>query len=353
MKFRDFYRGKKVLVTGHNGFKGTWLTQWLIEMGADVYGVSLSNELEYSLFDILDCKSKVINGEFDIRDYEKLSSFFKTSRPEIVFHLAAQPIVLESYNNPLYTHQVNYLGTLNLLESIRNVNSVKTVIIVTSDKVYKPKETGLPLSESDVLGGIDPYSASKSATEILVDSYRKSYFTKLGIKIYTARAGNVIGIGDWGKNRLIPDLFRSILNGETLEIRNPSSVRPWQNVNDLIYGYLLLAYKSHDVSLENTNSFNFGPNNHQISVIDIINYSLDYFEELKISVVNSDIVETKILVLNSNLAKELLKWESRKDIVETLEELFLQFKFIQNNKIDLLIENIQKSIHLKLDGYEN
>lgn len=349
MKLNEYYQGKKILVTGHKGFKGTWLTQWLVEMGAIVIGVSLPNQVEYSLFDLLNLKLKIHNHEFDIRNYSELINLMTTTSPEIVFHLAAQPIVLNSYLDPHYTHDVNYMGTLNLLESIRLNPFVKTCVIVTSDKVYMPNEESTPLDELSPLGGKDPYSASKTAVEILVNSYRESYFNKLGVRIFTARAGNVIGFGDWGENRLIPDLFRSLISNEILTIRNPNSIRPWQHVNDVVHGYLLLPFKSEQTkNFVLQASYNFGPTNALVTVQDIIHYALDSFTQLKIEFKESELAETKRLILDSSAAKNHLDWELFYSTKEAIIETFYEFNLFLLKSPDLyhlIVNSIRKYLY--------
>ena len=255
---RNFWRGKKVFVTGHTGFKGAWLCFWLHSMGARVTGVALTPDNEPNLFNMLGLE-KIISSRFlDIRNQSLLAEAVKASGADIVFHLAAQALVREGYKNPLATFDTNFGGTANLLEALRGHVQVRVAVIVTTDKVYKNLERRAPFVETDELGGRDPYSASKAAAELLVESYRESYFRSQGLAIATARAGNVIGGGDWSPERLIPDCMKAWSAGQSVEIRMPDAVRPWQHVLDPLAGYLVLAQKLWDDPTLAT-SYNFGP----------------------------------------------------------------------------------------------
>ena len=258
-ELRQFYQGKKVLVTGHTGFKGQWLSLMLSTFGAKVIGFSNTQpSINFNLIDYLDIHSVI----GDVRDLDHLKEVVKFHSPNLIIHLAAETLVIESYSNPVLTWETNVIGSVNLLESVRvsEPNNLLGILIVTTDKVYKNLEKISGYSETDLLGGTDPYSASKSAVEILVDSWRKSYVdNSKSYGIATARAGNVIGGGDWNENRLIPDFFRAVRNGSNFELRNPDSVRPWQHVLDVSYGYLSLLFKLSYNKSEYSSSFNFGP----------------------------------------------------------------------------------------------
>ena len=255
---RDFWRGKKVFVTGHTGFKGAWLCFWLHSMGAEVTGVALPPDSEPSLFKLLGLKNMISSAFLDIRHQSKLAEAAKASGAEVVLHLAAQALVREGYKNPLSTFETNFGGTANLLEALRGNNAARVAVIVTTDKVYKNLESHAPFVETDELGGRDPYSASKAAAELLVESYRESYFRHQSLAVATARAGNVIGGGDWSAERLIPDCMKAWSDGQSVEIRMPDAVRPWQHVLDPLAGYLVLAQKLwEDPAL--ASSYNFGP----------------------------------------------------------------------------------------------
>jgi len=258
MPDKSFWKNKHVLITGHSGFKGSWLAFWLNEMGAKVTGVSLPPITEPNLFSLIHLDEYIDSNFIDIKNTELLTKLFVKKSPDIVFHLAAQPLVRASYKNPQETFNTNIMGTVNVLEAIRTCGSVKSVVIITTDKVYKNMEWAYPYRENDPLGGHDPYSASKAATEIVVSSYRDAFFQKSGIAIATARAGNVIGGGDWSEDRLIPDAIRAWETGTVLNIRSPQATRPWQHVLEPLTGYLSLARAIwNNKNLEG--SYNFGP----------------------------------------------------------------------------------------------
>ena len=255
----NFWSGRSVFLTGHTGFKGGWLALWLTEMGAKVYGYSLDATTSPNFFKIVNLKDKIENSTIgDIRNLSDLIKSIKAAKPSIIFHMAAQALVRKSYDDPIETYTTNVIGTVNILEAARKVDTVEAIINITTDKCYENKEWNRPYRETDRLGGFDPYSSSKACSELVTAAYRNS-FLKTEIKVATARAGNVIGGGDWSQDRLLPDFFRSINNNEVLHIRSPDAVRPWQHVLDPLFGYLILAEKL----IENGNNFaeswNFGP----------------------------------------------------------------------------------------------
>lgn len=252
----DFYRGKKVLVTGHTGFKGTWLTKILIDAGAEVLGYSRCSEKELSLFKLSGVEKQIVHIKGNVEEYKELKAKFQEFQPEIIFHLAAQPIVRDSYINPLQTYQTNVMGTVNVLECIRQTESVRSAIIVTTDKVYRNDEKGHAFCEADILDGFDPYSNSKSCAELVTASYKRS-FSNLP-PISTARAGNVIGGGDFAKDRIIPDCVRAVQRGKPVFIRNPYSIRPYQHVLEPLWAYMMIAERQYgDPSL--AGAYNIGP----------------------------------------------------------------------------------------------
>lgn len=254
----DFYKGKKVFITGHTGFKGSWLCEVLLMAGADVTGYALEAPTEPALFNILSLKDRMKSNIGDIRNLEYLKKCMKESQPEIVIHMAAQPLVRESYKNPVYTYDVNVMGTVNVLECVRMTESVKSVINVTTDKVYKNKEWEWGYRENEELNGFDPYSNSKSCSELVTDSYKNSFFSERDIAISTMRAGNVIGGGDFAVDRIIPDCVRTAIKGEDIIIRNPHSVRPYQHVLEPIMAYLMVAQRQYeDKGL--AGNYNVGP----------------------------------------------------------------------------------------------
>ena len=242
----SFYKGKKVLVTGHTGFKGSWLCKVLENLGAEVTGYSLNPPTEPSLFEIADIEQDVKSVIGDIRDYNALKEVFDEAQPEIVLHLAAQPIVRDSYKNPAYTYETNVMGTVNILECVRNSSCIKSFLNVTTDKVYLNKEWSWGYRENEELDGFDPYSNSKSCSELVTHSYKNSFFADGSVAISTARAGNVIGGGDFANDRIIPDCVRAALNHEDIVVRNPFSTRPYQHVLEPLYAYLMIAAKQYE-----------------------------------------------------------------------------------------------------------
>lgn len=254
-----FYNGKKVLVTGHTGFKGTWLCNILALAGAEVTGYSLEPPTDPNMFEITGIGKKINSVIGDIRDFVHLKQVFDEAKPEIVFHLAAQPIVLESYKEPRYTYETNVMGTVNMLECIRTTDSVKSFLNVTTDKVYKNDETIWGFRENEPLDGFDPYSNSKSCSELVTHSYKSSFFSDNRVRISTARAGNVIGGGDFAANRIIPDCVRAAMKAENIKVRNPNSIRPYQHVLEPLYVYLMIAEKQYD-NPELADWYNVGPN---------------------------------------------------------------------------------------------
>lgn len=259
MDILEFYQGKNVLVTGHTGFKGTWLCKILCLAGANVTGYALEPNTKPNLFSNSDLTGSMHSVIGDIRDFEFLQSVFDKTKPEIVFHLAAQPIVLESYNHPRYTYETNIMGTVNILECIRRSSTVKSFLNVTTDKVYENKDTQKPFIESDKLDGFDPYSNSKSCSELVTHAYTNSFLNTTSIAVSTARAGNVIGGGDFADNRIIPDCIRASIKKEPIIIRNPYSIRPFQHVLDPLFVYLMIAMEQYrDITL--AGCYNVGPN---------------------------------------------------------------------------------------------
>lgn len=254
------YKGKKIFVTGHTGFKGAWLTLWLQQLGATVTGYSLPAPTEPNLFSLARVGEEITHIDGDIRDYSKLQKAIQTAQPDLIFHLAAQSIVLEGYQSPMETFEVNSGGVVNLLEAVRHCDSVKGVVVVTTDKCYDNKEWIWGYRENDRLGGNDPYSASKAMAELVAHSYRSSFFQAEGSPaIATARAGNVIGGGDFAANRIIPDAMKALIDGKQIQVRNPASIRPWLHVLDPLHGYLLLGEKLLNEGRSYAEAWNFGP----------------------------------------------------------------------------------------------
>lgn len=260
----EFWRDRRVLITGHTGFKGSWLTLWLNQLGASLSGFALPPATQPSLFAAASLESTLSSRIGDICDGESVKSMFQTVRPEVVFHLAAQPLVRTSYEDPVGTYSTNVMGTINVLEAVRQCDSVRAVVVITTDKCYENREWVWAYRENDRLGGYDPYSSSKACVELLVSSYRNSFFAREryghhGVAIASVRAGNVIGGGDWSRDRLIPDIMRAFGRGETLQIRHPHAVRPWQHVLEPLWGYLLVAKKMIEHGVEFGEAWNFAP----------------------------------------------------------------------------------------------
>jgi CDP-glucose 4,6-dehydratase len=261
-----FWSGKRVLLTGHTGFKGAWLAQWLVSMGAQVTAIALAPNTEPNIFTLSNVSAHLAHHDLDICDASKLAAIVQQVQPEVVLHLAAQALVRASYNDPLRTFSVNIMGTANVLDALRHCDSVRSIVVVTTDKVYANQEWSWPYRETDRLGGHDPYSASKAGTEIVVASYRSSFFAAKGVTVATARAGNVIGGGDWSADRIIPDAVRAWSTNQTLQVRRPQAVRPWQHVIEPLCAYLVLAERAWgDASV--AQAWNFGPQTHEAATV--------------------------------------------------------------------------------------
>lgn len=322
---KNFWKNKKVFVTGHTGFKGTWLTILLNLLGSKIYGYSLKPE-RISLFNQTN-SSKIVYKNFynNICDLKKIKKKLLIAKPQIIFHLAAQPLVIDSFQYPLNTFNTNVIGTLNLLEAAKSVKSVKSIVIITTDKVYKIKKKNRNYIETDELGGKDPYSASKACAEISVYSYIESFFKKntSRIKVATARSGNVIGGGDYSKNRLIPDIIRAFNQKTILEIRNPNHIRPWQHVIEPICGYLMLAQKQYLNKLSKLDhAWNFGPKKTNfITVNQIISQFKNFNMIERVKIKESKDIETEILKLNSKKAIKHLNWKQKWNINLTLKKI--------------------------------
>ena len=322
----NFYMGKKVLITGNTGFKGSWITQMLLLMGANVVGVGLSPITTPNLYEMLNQRRNINEYIVDIRDYDQLLSIFKSEKPEIVFHLAAQPIVIESYKNPQYTYDVNVMGTVNVCECIRNTDSVHSFINVTTDKVYLNNEWEFPYRETDRLDGYDPYSNSKSCSELVTASYIRSFFGERQIAVSTCRAGNVIGGGDFSQFRIIPDCYRDTISGRKIAVRNPDSVRPYQHVLEAVSFYVMLAEKQMEDRLL-AGSYNVGPEYSDClktrEVCDIFCQvwgSQASWEEAKLK---EQVHEANLLRLDTSKAKFRLGWKpiwnAKRAIQETVQ----------------------------------
>jgi len=372
--FQNFYKGKKVLITGHTGFKGSWLAIWLHELGADVIGISLDPYTERDNFVLSGIQNKITDLRGDIRDGQLLKHIFQKYQPEIVFHLAAQPLVRLSYDIPVETYEVNVMGSIHVMEAIRATNSVKVAVMITTDKCYENKEQIWGYRENEAMGGYDPYSSSKGAAEIAIASWRRSFFNpeeyaKHGKSIASVRAGNVIGGGDWSLDRIIPDCIKSLEAGKTIEIRSPKAIRPWQHVLEPLSGYMLLAQKMWSEPTKYCEGWNFGPHAASIATVwDVATKVVeDYFQESKtrnqdsehkdyhLSIItnhylkdlsnSNDLHEANLLMLDISKAKFQLGWEPRLNIDQTVELTVDWYKrYKSENVLSLCLNQISKFV---------
>jgi len=331
--FASAYKGRTVLVTGHTGFKGSWLVYWLNKMGAKVIGYALEAPTVPNHIELLGLDIVSIIG--DIRDQAKLNEVFAKYKPEIVFHLAAQPLVRLSYDEPVETYEINIMGTLKVLEACRNTSSVKAIVNITSDKAYENKEWIWGYRENDPMGGYDPYSSSKGCAELLVSSYRNSYFNinDYGIKHHTllasCRAGNVIGGGDWAQDRLITDIMVAVSKGEKLKIRNPYATRPWQHVLEPLSGYLNVGQKLLEGQKEFADGWNFGPSDEgSISVEEVVKYIQIYWNKIdyELNISDEHPHEANLLKLDCSKAHIKLKWNDVWDSKVTFDKTTSWYK---------------------------
>ena len=352
MNIMNFFSGvfnkKTILITGHTGFQGTWLSLWLNLLGANVVGYSLNPPTSPSLFELTNLENEITHHVSDVRDLPQLKKIIKQSDLDFVFHLAAQPIVRQSYKNPIETFETNVMGTINLLESIRNTN-VKVCEIITSDKCYDNNQSQKPHTENDPMGGIDPYSASKGAAEIVTSAYRNSFFHKNfnnSTAIATIRAGNVIGGGDWATDRIVPDCIRQLVAKKPIKLRNPSAIRPWQFILEPIFGMLLLASKMFNNPESFSESWNFGPDTltNDITVQKLVKLIInEWNQDIPINLDNAainELHEEKILRIDCTKAKKRLGWKTRLDINETIEWTVNWYKeYFKNSDMKKYTEN--------------
>ena len=349
--FEGFYKSKKVLITGHTGFKGSWLCLLLKELGADVYGYALPPKTTPNLFSEARINNIITSYFGDIRDFEKLEGILHQIQPDIIIHMAAQALVMESYKNPRKTFEINIMGTVNLLDAARTTNSVKAIINVTTDKCYENKEWYWSYRENEPMGGYDPYSNSKGCSELVTSSYRNSYFnlnkySDHGVAVASARAGNVIGGGDWSDDRLIPDFIRAITNGQNVKIRSPYAIRPWQHVLEPLSGYLTLAVKLFSQGPKYAEAWNFGPDENDAQNVEWItktlcelwgdgaSYSID---------LNPHPHEANYLKLDCSKAKAELGWMPKWNIEKALSSIVNWNKAHLDNEdiCDVMVQQIK------------
>jgi CDP-glucose 4,6-dehydratase len=339
------FSGKRVFVTGHTGFKGSWLVFLLKELGADIMGFALPPETGLSHFELLNLQTKINHVVGDIRDISALNAAIQSFQPEYVFHLAAQALVRKSYDDPCDTFSSNVMGSVHLLDAVRQCNSVRVLVYITSDKCYENKEWEWGYRENDQLGGYDPYSSSKAAAEIVFVAYARSYFaSRPNLGAATARAGNVIGGGDWAVDRIVPDCIRAIEKNETIQLRNPNSIRPWQHIMEVISGYLLLAAQLRDHPQKYAGSWNFGPaTSEACTVHDLASIISQHFGHDRINIINSQHHhhEITLLKLNCDKAHQLLGWQSRWTLDQTLEATAQWYKTFLDGGDAELITRIQ------------
>lgn len=344
------FKGKKVFITGHTGFKGSWLTYLLDQHGAFTRGYALAPNTSPSLYSILSFGKQHSSIISDINDFERLKKEINNFKPDFIFHLAAQPLVIKSYFDPRSTFNTNFVGTLNLLEILRESSLSTTTTFITTDKVYENKELNQPFTEEDKLGGKDPYSASKAASEILIHSYYSSYFKGTKTNLATVRAGNVIGGGDWSDDRLIPDLIRAVFEKKNLKIRNPLATRPWQHVLEPLYGYMKLALELEKDPTNFSGSWNFGPEPDDIKTVgEIIKIAQDLnFNLASTKVAKNNQEEARNLSLDISKAKSELKFKPRWNSKEAVKISFNWYKRFYNGEIpSKLIDEDIKTYNLK------
>lgn len=326
---KRFWQGRRVFITGHTGFKGSWLCLWLSALGAEVTGYALQPPTEPSLFELCKVDELVKSIIGDVRDGEKLAKVMSKADPEIVIHMAAQALVGDSYRNPVDTYAINVMGTVNVLEAVRTSNGVEAVINVTTDKCYENKEWVWGYRENEPMGGYDPYSSSKGCSELVTSSYRNSFFSpneyeKHGIGIASARAGNVIGGGDWAKNRLIPDCINFLLKNEKIRIRNPHSIRPWQHVLEPLSGYLLLAQRLYEDGASFAEGWNFGPNDSDAQSVEWVVKKMceewGGYASYEVDKGNHP-HEARYLKLDCSKAKMKLLWQPSWNLEQALEKI--------------------------------
>lgn len=350
MNLAEHYKGKKVFLTGHTGFKGAWMLAILNHWGAEVRGYALDPEYEDSLYDLINGDSLCDSVIADIRDADHLADEIRIFEPDYVFHLAAQPLVLDSYEDPLYTYETNVMGTAYVLDALRSLENPCTSVIITTDKVYENMERQEPYSEDERLGGFDPYSNSKACAELVTSSYMRSFFPidkydEHKQAIATARSGNVIGGGDWSDFRIIPDTIKALMNKEAVVLRNPNSVRPWQHVLDPLYGYLLLGARLAEDPAKYSSAYNFGPRvDDTLTVEELVREAIRAYGEgeYRIEGNPNQPHEAGLLKLSIDKAADELNWKPRLSSVEAVEWTVNWYRDFKNNPTEVTKQQIER-----------
>ncbi len=344
MNLEQIFKAKKVFLTGHTGFKGSWLLTWLHLLGAQIKGYALAPENSHDLFYAIDGNNLCDSVLADIRDKERVKQEILDFQPDFIFHLAAQPLVIQSYKDPVYTFEVNTTGTANVLDALRFVEKSCIAVMITTDKVYHNYETGQAYKEDDRLGGYDPYSASKGAAEIVIDSYRKSFFNPAKYadhkkSVSVARAGNVIGGGDWAKDRIIPDIVKALSAQQTIQVRNPKAVRPWQHVLEPLSGYLTLAAKQTENPVAFADAYNFGPRlADNLTVKEIVEEAINVWGigNYEIPELKNAVHEAGLLQLDITKAKEQLNWHPKYTATLAIYKTLFWYKALNQNQVNAL-----------------
>jgi len=346
----NFYKNKRVFITGHTGFKGSWLCKILLNAGAIITGYSIDVPTNPSLFEIANIEKNINHIKGDIRNLDKLQSAFEQAKPEVVFHLAAQPLVIESYKNPVYTYETNVIGTVNILECIRKSNTVRSFVNITTDKVYQNNEWELGYKETDILNGFDPYSNSKACSELVTDSYKKSFFSDNRVRISTARAGNVIGGGDFAENRIVPDCIRAAIEGKSIEVRNPNSTRPYQHVLEPLFAYLMIAEKQYN-NQEYSGSYNIGPEYSDcVETGKLVTIFCNKWGDnltWRLKHLDNCVHEANFLKLDCSKIKNTFDWKPKWNIEQAVEKTVEFAKVYKNN------ENIINVMDKQILEYKN
>lgn len=332
----EIFKKKRILITGDTGFKGSWLAYWLHHLGAEVYGFALPPERDYDHYAALGLQKLIHHQGGDVREFDGIHEFMKKTRPEFVFHLAAQPLVRKSYNEPKLTFDTNVGGTINILEAVRSTPAVKVLVTITSDKCYRNKEWCWGYRENDELGGKDPYSASKAAAELVYSAYQDSFFSdRPEFGAASVRAGNVIGGGDWSTDRIVPDCIRALQAGKPIELRNPHATRPWQHVLEPLSGYLLLAARLYKNPAPFRGSYNFGPESREMHTVEDVARELISVwgaGEIRITKKASDPPEAGLLHLNCDKAHHALGWYPRWGFEKTVKQTARWYKLVKEGE---------------------